>query len=546
MMLVGGFQNDTWVLEGDAWVRTSAPAAFRPRLNATLAADPTHGRLLYVGGQSIPDGGSSPTTLHNDVWSLSTAVTRLADAPFPGRTQHSMVTDVARSQVLLIGGRAGPLLTDNAPMDTWVFDGRQWSSLPPPPTLVGRVLPAMAADPVTGRVAMMGAFFPLAARSEVWLFDGTTWAPHPSLPTNWSAQARTTLAFSAARREFVSFTPFVNVPVDGGSVNRTEAWAFDETGFRPATGFDAGIALVRTGAASAVDPVTGRLVVFGGNDTRDGGAFNETWSLDGTQWSSLPTPATLAPRTGALLRYHPMSNQYVLIGGGPTSTTLAEDSWAFGDDGWAPVELPSSFTPRTGLQCASDDTRNTLVVLGGNETNEVYEFTLDPRSGPALMMTVDLSTLLPAGATAQVFSVTGRAAGDSVRVFDPLGGRGFLLLDGGAELPDGGPLATSDGGLIRPADGGTFRSFAVPHPGAALQVWDLSRGAFVTLASTSQTPDAGLGVLTFTADAGAFFGTNTLHVQLTSLGGSDVTRASGLRATVLAEPPEVEVRYVVP
>lgn len=546
MMLVGGFQNDTWVLEGDAWVRTSAPAAFTPRLNATLAADPTHGRLLYVGGQSIPDGGSTANTHHNDVWSLSTAVTRLADAPFSPRSAHAMVTDVARSRVVLIGGRAGTAITDYSPMDTWLFDGRQWSSLPPPPTLVGRVLPAMAADPFTGRIALVGGLIPTTVRSEVWLFDGTTWAPHPSVPTNWSPQFRSTLGFGAARREFVSFTPFVSAPIDGGSVNRTDAWAFDELGFRPATGFDAGIAMVRSGAASAVDPTTGRLVVFGGTDSRDGGAFNETWSLDGTQWSSLPSPPTLAPRTGALLRFHPMSNQYVLIGGGPTSTTYAEDSWAFGDDGWAPVELPSSFTLRSGLQCASDDTRNTLVVLGGTETNEVYEFTLDPRSGPALMMSVDLSTLLPAGASAQVFSVTGRAAGDSVRVFDPLAGRGFLLLDGGAEQADGGPLTTRDGGVVTPADGGTFRSFAVPHPGAALQVWDLARGTFVTLASTSQTPDAGLGVLTFTADAGAFFGTNVLHVQLTSLGGSDVTRAPGLRATVVAEPPEVEVRYVVP
>lgn len=546
MMLVGGFQNDTWVLEGDAWVRTSAPAALTPRLNATLAADPTHGRLLYVGGQSIPDGGSTATSLHNDVWSLSTAVTRLADAPFPGRAQHAMVSDPARSRIVLIGGRDGPLVSDYAPMDTWLFDGRQWSSLPPPPTLAGRAFPAMAADPLTGRIALVGALNPVAVRSEVWLFDGTTWAPHPSVPTNWSPQLRSTLGFGAARREFVSFAPFVNAPVDGGSVNRTEAWAFDELAFRPATGFDAGIVLIRTGAASAVDPTTGRLLTFGGSDTRDGGAFNETWSLDGTKWSSLPTPATLAPRTGATLRFHPMSNQYVLIGGGPTSTTFAEDSWAFGGDGWAPVELPSSFTQRAGLLCASDDTRNTLVVLGGSETNQVYEFSLDARSGPALMLSVDLSTLLPPGASAQVFSVTGRAAGDSVRVFDPLASRGFLLLDGGAEQADGGPLTTRDGGVFTPSDGGTFRSFSVPQPGAALQVWDPSRGAFVTMASTSQTPDAGAVVLTFTADAGAFFGTNVLHVQLTSLGGSDVTRAPGLRATVLAEPPEVEVRYVVP
>ena len=545
MMLVGGFQNDTWVLEGDAWVRASTPAAFTPRLNATLAADPTHGRLLYVGGQSIPDGGSTATTLHNDVWSLSTAVTRLADAPFTGRAQHTMVTDVARSQVVLIGGRDQLVTTAYAPMDTWLFDGRQWRSLPPPPTMAGRSLPAMAADPLTGRIALVGALAPVQVRSEVWLFDGTSWAPHPSVPTNWNAQSRTTLGFGAARREFVSFTPVVTAPVDGGTVNRTEAWAFDVNGFRPATGFDAGIVTVRSGAASAIDPTTGRLVTFGGFDVRDGGALDETWSLDGTQWSAHPTPSALGPRTGATLRFHPMSKQYVLIGGGPTSSTFAEDSWAFGDDGWAPVELPSSFTQRAGLLCASDDTRNTLVVLGGTETNQVYEFSLDPRSGPALMMSVDLSTLLPAGASAQVFSVTGRAAGDSVRVVDPLAGRGFLLLDGGAELPDGGPLTTRDGGVFTPA-GGTFRSFAVPQPGAALQVWDVSRGTFVTMASTSQTPDAGLGVLTFTADAGAFFGTNVLHVQLTSLGGSDVTRAPGLRATVLAEPPEVEVRYVVP
>jgi len=263
----------------------------------------------------------------------------------------------------------------------------------------------------------------------------------------------------------------------------------------------------------------------------------ETWQLEGDQWTLLQPPVSPAPRTSAVLCAHPVSRQFVLLGGGPSTTTYAEDSWVFGFDGWSRVELPESFGPRTGVTCAYDEARAALVALSST-ANDTFEFSLDPRVGPGLMLSVDLTTLLPAGASATVFSATSRAAGDSALVVDPLAGRGFLLTDGGAEGLDGGPLSLSDGG--------TFRRFAVPRPGAALQVWDSARSGFVTMASTDQSPDPGLALMRFAVHPGGPLNGSCLFLQVTSFAGSDVTQPGGVRATMVAEPPEVEVLYTVP
>lgn len=530
MMLVGGNQSATWVLEGDAWVRTSSPAGFTPRSGASLVNDPTHGRLLYVGGLVPVDGG--PSIPVPEVWSMSTATTRLPDGPFGPRHQHSMVADPANSRVVLIGGRDTSSTTVLAPMDTWLFDGQRWTSLPATSGMNGRALATAAADPATGRLALVGALLPFTAASEVWLFNAGVWAPHPNLPVPWSPHRRATVGFDPTRQSFVSFVGFASAPLaDGGVQSRSEAWSFDQNVFRPVAPQS-----IRSNSAVAFDPTTGRLLTFGGN-LADAGVGAETWQLEGDQWTLLQPPVSPAPRTSAVLCAHPASRQFVLLGGGPSSTTFAEDSWVFGFDGWNRVELPESFGPRSGVTCTYDEARGVLVALSST-ANDTFEFSLDPRVGPGLMLSVDLTSLLPAGASVTVLSATSRAAGDSALVIDPLAGRGFVLPDGGAEALDGGTLSLSDGG--------TFRRFAVPRPGAALQVWDSARSGFVTLASTDQRPDAGLALLRFAVDAGSLLNGTGLFLQVTSLAGSDVSQPGGVRATVVAEPPEVEVLYTVP
>lgn len=540
LMLMGGNSSDTFLLDGDTWVRHVAPPDFLPRSAPALAWEPAHGRMVLAAGFALADGG--PPQFLNDVWALSTTATRLPDAPFTARSQHTMMTDPARGRVVLIGGRnaSGTYL----PMETWLFDG-QWSSLPAPPGMTGRGLAAGAADPVTGKLVLFGGTFPTNSAREVWMFDGTTWVSHPGLPPQWNAQRRVTIAFDRAHGAFLSFTGSTTAALpDGGSGARAEAWQFDDTTFTPQPTMPS-----RVSAAASIDPATGRLVTFGG--TLEGSVVvNETWTLQNGQWAQQPTPTALAPRTNATMCFHAMSGQHVLLGGGPSSSTFADDSWVFGDDGWSRVHVPSTFSSRAGLVCAVDETRNVVLALGGTQNSDIAEFGLDPRAGPALMFSVDLTNVLPAGATELAFTASVRAAGDSVVVVDPLGGRAFLLLDGGAELADGG---------LMPADGGSFRPSSRPAPGAALQVWDWGRGGFVTLATTPQTPDAGLGWLAattrqstpsagvaFVPDAGVLLNADVVRLQVTTLGGSDVTRAPGLRATVVTERPELEVRYVAP
>jgi len=98
------------------------------------------------------------------------------------RTGAAMAFDPAHGDVVMFGGRSGP----DFPDDTWTWDGSGWTqqhpSLSPPPM----ASPMMAADPVTGRVLLVGTP-PTATRAgsgeQTWSWDGSTWRQeHPAHP----------------------------------------------------------------------------------------------------------------------------------------------------------------------------------------------------------------------------------------------------------------------------------------------------------------------------------------------------------------------------
>jgi Galactose oxidase, central domain len=65
--------------------------------------------------------------------------------------------------------------------------------------------------------------------------------------------------------------------------------------------------------ASAFDPVSGRLVVFGGFDAAM--YHNDTWTFDGTTWTKEITPVAPSARAAAGIAYDSVSHKLVLFGG---------------------------------------------------------------------------------------------------------------------------------------------------------------------------------------------------------------------------------------
>lgn len=94
------------------------------------------------------------------------------------------------------------------------------------------------------------------------------------------------------------------------------------TQLQPATGFPA-----RAGFAAAYDPVSKKVVVFGGYDA-NGAIYNETWAFDGNSWQQIATPTSPTARFGGAMAYDRNIKKIVLFGGAFGLSRL-NDTWLF-------------------------------------------------------------------------------------------------------------------------------------------------------------------------------------------------------------------------
>ncbi len=125
--------------------------------------------------------------------------------------------------------------------------------------------------------------------------------------------------------------------------------------------------------ATAWDPVDHMMVVFGGTDTNQAQAMNDTWTFspDTTTWSARATGP--AGRFGASATWDPVDN-VVLVYGGQTSisagATFLGDLWAYAPSTGTWTQLWSSGatggpTARSHAVVTWDSTNNRLLIFGG-------------------------------------------------------------------------------------------------------------------------------------------------------------------------------------
>lgn len=96
----------------------------------------------------------------------------------------------------------------------------------------------------------------------------------------------------------------------------------------------------RQHAAMAFDPVSRRLVLFGGR--RGERVLGDTWVWDGGAWQLLPASDGPAPRTGGALAWDPQRGRLLLFGGEDRTGEALGDLWEYlgPPSGWRQVEVP--------------------------------------------------------------------------------------------------------------------------------------------------------------------------------------------------------------
>lgn len=134
----------------------------------------------------------------------------------------------------------------------------------------------------------------------------------------------------------------------------------------------------RTGCAMTYDPVSQKVVMFGGLDASNAN-LNDTWTFDGTNWTQVTTSVAPPVRNGATMAFDQTMKKVVLFGGFDTNTYL-QDTWLW--DGatltWSQAVLAKSPPRATGAMAFTDPKTGRAMMFGGYNANNivpVYNYT---------------------------------------------------------------------------------------------------------------------------------------------------------------------------
>jgi hypothetical protein len=130
----------------------------------------------------------------------------------------------------------------------------------------------------------------------------------------------------------------------------------------------------RFDASMAFDPISGNLLLFGGNNG-DFGYYGDTWIWNGTDWTQL-SPINIPPaRAAASLALDPVNNRLLLFGG--YNGSFLDDTWEWNGTDWILLNPENSPSGRFAASMAPDLNTNTLILFGGNNEsalNDTWEW----------------------------------------------------------------------------------------------------------------------------------------------------------------------------
>jgi N-acetylneuraminic acid mutarotase len=249
-----------------------------------------------------------------------------------------------------------------------------WAKLNPSGTLpVGRDSQAVAYDSSEGLMMVFGGRNSTGFLDDTWAYEPTTNTWTELSPSGTAPSPRTcSMAYDPATHRLILFGGF------NGDIFFNDTWAYDRkantwTNLNP-SGM---LPPARMLHAMAYDPVTGRVIMFGGEDragdspNNTGGLFNDTWAYDpaANTWTELKPSGALPPaRSAHAMAYDSSRGLITVFGGVLDSAPDATDTWAYDSAANAWTELkPSGTLPqgRYGSSMAYDSSTDRVIMFGG-------------------------------------------------------------------------------------------------------------------------------------------------------------------------------------
>jgi N-acetylneuraminic acid mutarotase len=280
-ILFGGYAadtllNDTWEYDpvANAWTNLN-PSGELPSARGSfgMAYDEARGQVILFGGWS-------EDLQLDDTWAYDPAVNTWTQLNPGGeiptaRAYHYMVYDPGTDKVILFGGWDDFV---SAEIDeTWAYDpqANTWANLAPAGDIPSaRDGHKMVLDESSGQILLFGGYDDINDLGDTWAYDpaGNTWTHLAPLGPQPSPRSGHALAYDAVRRQVILFGG------SDGDFAVGDTWAYDPAAESwTELAFPGEVPQARSALTLVADPVTGRMILFGGYNDESGLA--DTWSL---------------------------------------------------------------------------------------------------------------------------------------------------------------------------------------------------------------------------------------------------------------------------
>lgn len=259
-------------------------------------------------------------------------------------------------QGVLYGGRLGSGIGAGSSNQTWTWDG-QWTLQAPAHTPTTRLYSAIAFDRARNRVVMFGGLIIGGTyTAETWLWDGTDWQMVQS-QNSPSPRLQASLAYDPVHQVCVLF--------GGDDTNKLgDTWLWDGADWTQV--FPAQSPPPRSAAGMAYDGTRSRIaLVDGAGAPNTGGAWDDHWEWDGSNWSAVGGGPTSAGLYGATLYFDGSRNRLVRFAGQQYFTFQSNDTHEWDGSSWTAVSIASPPSARSWAAAFYDSWRGTGVVMGG-------------------------------------------------------------------------------------------------------------------------------------------------------------------------------------
>lgn len=211
------------------------------------------------------------------------------------------------------------LLAAALPELCWSQSSGLWSRLELPvgqaPGLTPRTGHSVVYDPLRHRMLVYGGH--MGTRAQIMALDlrpGGTWASIPVVGGPSTSATAMSVVYDSRRDRLIVFggtdsQGFTNNQVLTLALTGPSSWTGPALSVRPSA---------RVGHAAVYDPIGDRMIVFGGFNSSTG-FLNDVWqlTLSGTpSWTQLaPSGPSPSPRTGTGAVYDPLSQRMLFFGG---------------------------------------------------------------------------------------------------------------------------------------------------------------------------------------------------------------------------------------